>query len=273
MRDDLSILIQGPINEISLGAIDDYVKFTKNIIISTWNLEESDILNLNNRFNNICNLKIVTHTQPDYLSLLREGEIVGIPKDTTFYWQILGVSLGVNICDTKYIIRTRSDEYYKNLNPLLEQVQTNGFKFTCGNIWFRKRTIKHLHIGDHLYFSETDLLKKSLNMLLNIYHKKYKETDLIKNLAYMAAGGGGPNTPEQILAKMILTNYENIDILNETVLSNWANSEILKIDLFKKVFDVIDINKLKPIRWNWTHGGSNGESLNDETLITNINEY
>lgn len=273
MRDDLSILIQGPINEVSLGAIDDYVKFTKNIIISTWNLVDTDILNLNNRFNNICNLKIVTNTQPDYVSLLRDGKIVGIPNNTTFYWQILGISNGVNECDTKYIIRTRSDEYYKNLNPLIEQVENNGFKFTCGNIWFRKKNIVSMHIGDHLYFSETELLKKSLKTLLDIYHQKYENSNAIKYLSYMAAGGGGQNTPEQILAKMILTNYKKIDISNQIDLLNFINLELSNDELFKKVFDVIDINKLTPIKWNWTHGGASGDNLNDETIIKNINEY
>lgn len=268
MREDLSILIQGPINDLSLNCIPDYSKFASTIIISTWDISDETQEEIINKYSVGCNVKIISEKKPDYISLINSGELVGIPMDTTFYWQILGVYNGVSNCDTKYIIRTRSDEYYKNLEPLISQTKENGFKFTCGNIWFRKKSVVPIHIGDHLYFSETDLLKKSLKMLLDIQHRMYDGIKNISNLAYMAAGGGGSNTPEQILAKMILINYENIDITSDNNLLDWNDD-----NLFKKVFDVIDINKLKPIKWSWTHGGTSGESINDESIINNINEY
>ena len=67
---------------------------------------------------------------------------------------------------------------------------------------------------------------------------------------------------------MILINYENVDITSDNNLLDWDDD-----NLFKKVFDVIDVNKLKPIKWNWTHGGASGESITNESIINNINEY
>ena len=268
MRDDLTILIQGPINEISLNVIPDYSKFASTIIISTWDITEEKILEIDQKYSEYCKILIYSQPTPDYVNLINTGKLIGIVNDTTFYWQILGIHNGVSICNTKYIIRTRSDEYYKNLEPLISKAKENGFKFTCGNIWFRKKNIKSIHIGDHLYFSKTKLLKNSIKMLLDIQHKKYDGVKNISNLAYMAAGGGGHNTPEQILAKMILINYENVDITSDNNLLDWDDD-----NLFKKVFDVIDVNKLKPIKWNWTHGGASGESITNESIINNINEY
>ena len=75
MKDDISILIQGPISEISLSAIEDYVKFTKNIIISTWNLDDNQLNNIKNRFGEICNLKIINEPQPNYIQMLNNNEL------------------------------------------------------------------------------------------------------------------------------------------------------------------------------------------------------
>jgi len=267
MRDDLSILIQGPINDLSLNCIPEYSKFASNIIISTWNIDEEKISEIQKNYNRYCNIKIISEVQPDYENMIRSGTIVGIPANTTFYWQVLGVYNGVSNCDTKYIIRTRSDEYFINLQPLLDLVEKNNFKFTCGNIWFRKRNIANIHIGDHLYFSETKLLNDSVKMILDVYHKKYSDVGHIGETFYMF-GAGAPNSPEQVMAKSIMINYKKIDIRTHSHRLNWGD-----VDLFKEVFDVIDINELKPIRWNWAHGGKNGESFDDSSVIKNINEY
>lgn len=277
MRDDLSILIQGPINEISLGAIDDYYKFTKNIIISTWNLNDDDISKIKQRFNYVDNLKVTSHTQPDYIKLINDNKLFGVASGTTWYWQILGIYNGLNSCDTKYIIRTRSDEYFKNLQPLIDRFFNNGKRFTCGNIWFKPKWFMPLHIGDHLYISNTDILKKSVDFIISVMHNQYPDNLEFKKLVYqIGCSHGGHNHPESILAKSIIlhTNefnyesfkYEDID---------WSDT-----DLCKSVFDVIDINELKPIRWSWARGGSNGDEFGDSAapdksmaFIRTMDEY
>lgn len=276
MRDDLSILIQGPINEVSLSAIEDYSKFSKNIIISTWNLDENGAREIIEKYKNYCNIKLVSEQQPDYKKMISDGKLFGISNDTTFYWQILGLYLGVSNCDTKYIIRTRSDEYFKNLEPLINKFFTNGEKFTCGNIWFRPKSYKSLHIGDHLYITQTDLLNKSLTYLMNVFSGKFLNVNAVPQMSYMfGSTGGGFNSPEQVLAKALIISKINPKDTSELTKiyydTNWDSNEICSEN-----FDVIDINELSPIKWNWSHGGQFGNSFvynpNNPT-ISNIKQY
>ena len=261
MKDDLSILIQGPINEISLSAIDEYCKFANNIIISTWNLTPDVLETLQNRFNHIKNLKISSHTQPDYIKLINENKLFGVTIGTTWYWQILGVKNGVEECDTKYIIRTRSDEYFKNLQPLIDKFLDNEKKFTCGNIWFKPKSFMPLHIGDHLYISKTKILKKSVDFIIDVMHNKYPNNSEFKKIVYqMGSKHGGHNHPESILAKSIVFHSKKIsyDSFKYDAI-DWSDTQ-----LCKDFFDIIDINELSPIRWAWSRGRSNGEIF-DET--------
>ena len=58
MRDDLTILIQGPINEISLNVIPDYSKFASTIIISTWDITEEKISEIDQKYSEYCKILI-----------------------------------------------------------------------------------------------------------------------------------------------------------------------------------------------------------------------
>lgn len=277
MRDDISILIQGPISEISLSAIEDYVKFTKNIIISTWNLDDNQLNNIKNRFGEICNLKIINEPQPNYIQMLNNNELFGVTHGTTWYWQILGIYNGIIHCDTEYIIRTRSDEYFKNLNPLIDKFFNNGKKFTCGNIWFKPKKFMPLHIGDHIYIANTNILKNSITFILNVMLGKLNDNINFKKIVYQVGSkDGGHNHPESILAKSIIlhTNYKNYELFDYDTI-DWADDL-----LCKNMFDVIDINELKPIRWFWGRVGSGGDvfdenSTSDESMafIKTIDEY
>ena len=87
---------------------------------------------------------------------------------------------------------------------------------------------------------------------------------------------GGINHPESILAKSVIMFTKNI----ENVDAEYQNIDWASIDLCKEVFDIIDINELKPMRWSWVRGGSNGENFDKSYVtdpsmdfISNINEY
>lgn len=277
MREDLSILIQGPINEVSLGAIEDYSKFSKNIIISTWNLDNTSIESIKKRFNYVDNLKVISHSQPDYIKMISENKLFGVTIGTTWYWQVMGIYNGVVECDTKYIIRTRSDEYFKNLQPLIDKFFNNNQKFTCGNIWFKPKWFMPLHIGDHLYISKTEILKKSIDFILKVMHNVYADNVEFKKLVYqVGCNDGGHNHPESILAKSVILHTNNIEyssFIYDDI--SWSDTQ-----LCKDIFDVIDINELKPIRWAWARGGSNGDTFDESdapdksmSFIKTIEEY
>tara|TARA_B100002019_G_C21271233_1_gene602433 strand:- start:3139 stop:3978 length:840 start_codon:yes stop_codon:yes gene_type:complete len=252
-KDDITVLIQGPLDKTSLRAIPDYLKVAGHIIIVTWDcsaekafelIKESAFLDVSPERDkklvvDLNRIKFFSRPLPDYKKMIKEGKLQGVSKDTTFYWQIKGLSNGVNVCETPYIIRTRSDEHYKNLQPLINKATKNNFKFTCGNIFFKSSNDKAgpLHIGDHLYFSKTSILKKALDSILDAQHGKLHPHPYIQREAFKDGW-----CAEQILGRAIL--YAHDYDLEKVMEHNHYETVV-------NTFDIIDINELKPIHWSW----------------------
>ena len=292
-KQDISVLIQGPLNFTSIDAIKDYSKFADTIIISTWDKDDSKYIDILNKINLLkkedkINIEIYSYKTPDYKQMIINGELFGVDIDTTWYWQVQGLYNGVKECKTPFIIRTRSDEYYKNLQPLIDRFNNNGYKFTCGNVFFKgtfpdKGGTSYYHIGDHLYMSKISILKRALETILCSMKGDFQTQNYLTRHLYQCSEG---TCAEIILGNAIVLAKQNIDIKNLVNVTKWAKGQacescghiydISKINddklqkdiqvinkslgkgdssfnLRPQVFDVQDVNELKPIKWNWVH--------------------
>ena len=276
-KQDISVLIQGPLNFTSIDAIKDYSKFADTIIISTWDKDDSKYIDILNKINLLkkddkINIEIYSYKTPDYKQMIINGELFGVDIDTTWYWQVQGLYNGVKECKTPFIIRTRSDEYYKNLQPLIDRFNNNGYKFTCGNIFFKNTySSSYYHIGDHLYMSKITILKRALEIILHSMKGDFQTQTYITKHLYQNSV-----CAEIILGNAIVLSKLNIDIKNLVNITKWTKGQdnILKInddklqkdiqiidkslgkgdlsfDLRFQIFDIQDINELKPIKWRW----------------------
>ena len=67
---------------------------------------------------------------------------------------------GLNQVETDYVIKLRGDEYYSNLEYVLQQVESEPDKIHCTPVWFRHWSFMKYHISDHLIAGKTENLKK-----------------------------------------------------------------------------------------------------------------
>ena len=207
---DISVIIQGPLNEVSLDNL-EYYKTLGPVIVCHWEGDDESILDNYD----LSDCIVVKHPVPIKDFLLHT-------VSDTFIYQVKGIYYGLCEVQTPYVIRTRSDEFWGNLEPLLEQFNTNGGKVTCGNIFFRKWHAYVFHIGDHLFIGDTKILLDGYTRLIERSENFISTTN-----------------PEAIAAYGIL----------DAVGKNRTKED------FVSVFDAIDINKLQPFLAQHRHAG------------------
>jgi hypothetical protein len=212
-KEDLTILIQGPLNETSLSNIDEYLKFGK-VVISCWNKERPsygnpidpvtgdnfegeytrlDAPSIDNIPKNE-NIKVVCQDMPSREQWdsrwIPHGFVHGPLKNNTFPWAWMTTINGLKNIDTTYVIKTRSDEKFVNLQPMINlHLETD--KMIWGNIWAKTWSSGPHHIGDHIFMDKTERLLKTYN---TIYENKDLvlgsiSAEQILSIAYIRARG------------------------------------------------------------------------------------
>lgn len=201
---DISVLIQGPLNRRSLKAL-DYYKTIGPVIISYWDDCDESI------FKNFDLTDVTLVRRPKPTSMVCKG---------TFTYQMNSILNGLLKVQTDFVIRTRSDERWLNLEPLIEKFNSsNRQKIVCGNIFFRKFTDTQYHPGDHLYIGSTTVLRNAYWDLVHNFDN-YKQ--------YYCA--------EVYFAIAVLNQFKK----DETRFHGQGK------EAFLNLFDVIDINELRP---------------------------
>lgn len=215
MDSNLTILIQGPLNTTSLDAL-EYYKSIAQVVICYWDNDDTSILS--------------KYSLGDVITLSVGRPEVKLYKQETADLQFLSVKSGLELVYTPYVIRTRSDERYLNLAPLIAMCSDD--KIVCGNIFFKKWWEHHWHPGDHIFIGRTDWLLKAYSLLLDnasVYSQEY--------------------CAEQSMARAIAAA--------EGILDRSKGS-------FCKIFDVIDINKMAPFVAKYNHAGITYKDRFDE---------
>ena len=233
-KKDFTILVQGPLNKVSLEAIADYQKIC-DVVVSYW---ENDPLEAELPQDVIK----VTAPLPD------RNKTVGVLKDSTFYWAIKGINNGLKQVKTEYIVRTRSDERFEDLEYLMELAESTD-KLVCGNIFVRSWKDVRYHIGDHVYCCKTKDLLNATESLLQQWDGESVLMDWALQERYCA---------EQILAHAYL-------VARGSEFPDWDN----KLN-FEKHFYVFDIAELGEyvVRWGFMNTVWNSNFVNHHGVTT-----
>lgn len=217
---DLSILIQGPASPKSDGfkILDKYKEYG-NIIVSCYEEDETEFL-----------------TQFDFVKIVKNKTPIledktGIDHNSTFYYALYTTFKGLQKIESDYVIKIRSDEYFTNLNPIVETISKNPDKLVCGNIFYKPWRIKPFHMGDHMFACKTKTLLEAYQRLLDMYDKKI-------NLDHRFAQTYGP-AAESILCKSILLSMDPANFETEKCFID----NVLKVD----------INLMSPFLCKWQH--------------------
>ncbi len=213
-----TILIQGPLNQTSINGINNYKEYG-DIFISSW----TD-----------CNFSLIPNNINYYLLNLPNINLTSklVLKESTFYYAVCSMYEGFSRINTKYVIKTRSDERYSYLVPCIKEFLKDENKMVTGNIFVRKWSDIPYHIGDHIFICKTQTMLEGLRHLKLIQEGKLKEE---------AWADQRTNPAEVILAKAFLYGKK----IDE---NKWN-----KVETFKENFSFFNINETKKFiaRWNY----------------------
>lgn len=152
LKENISVVIQGPIDDRTYESIDSYAEqgFT-DIIVSTWEDEDLSLLEkTKNHFN------IVLSQYPDKVKIKNEGAKFYIAQTTLS---------GCLQAKGEYVLKVRSDELYPDLDKFIKNFENhpNRIHTTNNGFW------KHIPacFSNHIFLSKKSLMIDCCN---NIVH-------------------------------------------------------------------------------------------------------
>jgi len=198
---DITMLIQGNLTE---DAIKFYIENYKNVpvIVSTW-YETNDWIC---EYNLPKNFTLIINKQPSN------------NVNSRAHLQIQSTLYGLTEIKTEFVIKLRGDEYYSNLEYVVNLINEYPKHITTNSVFARKFKDFNWHVSDHLIAGLTSNL-----------HLMFAVTDAPKNISL---------NPEQLLTTTFLQNKYGLDFINSTEPET----------IMKENFIIFDVNYLKPYK-------------------------
>jgi hypothetical protein len=210
--EDVTIIIQG---RVSPETISDWILYYSswNVIISTWsdqNISEFDF--------------------PENWTIIKRPVPKRIPiGGNNFDLQVNSTLAGLHYVETEYCIKVRGDEFYSDLDLIINEVKVNPNRIYCSNIFFRAYGENtHYHISDHLLASNTQNIKDLFGNAMELLKSGYKLPESFDIL----------QTPESYLGFSFVQYKENISLENPYP---YLNKDV-SIMLTNKWFGVYPVN-------------------------------
>lgn len=200
---DVSIIIQGPISKTTVFAIAKYSELAE--VIVSFSCDENLPDYLKQKTNS--NIKVVTYKMSDLNEYFPNLRLCGsnmYMKSTLC--QFYSTKIANDISEKKFIIKTRSDEFYENMNYFISLIRGkyNSNLLITNDMFYRRFDIHPYHPSDHLFGCNRILMKRSLEILFETIKNnkltKYYISDLTKDCL----------VPEQYLCVAILNAMHEI---------------------------------------------------------------
>lgn len=119
-----------------------------NVIISCWEDEKFDF-----------EQGLLTSWLPKKWKVIKnQYPLVRFQKSANLDYQIISTLSALKEVDTKYVIKSRLDEFYSNVDLLLTKLKSDEEKIVCGSVFFRKHGMYPFHIADKLMCGTLDNL-------------------------------------------------------------------------------------------------------------------
>jgi hypothetical protein len=150
-KKDISVIIQGPLDNRTYEAIDCYQDFGE-VIVSTWEGENLELLNpATGRY------ELIMSRYPD--------GVEGFVNVGSAYYVAHTTLAGVNASNHPYVLKTRSDELYPNLDKFLDNFYSNTGRVHTTDNGFWKNI--DMAFSNHLFLGETERVRKCCSMLMD----------------------------------------------------------------------------------------------------------
>lgn len=287
---NFTFVIQGPIHQNSIyGALNNYKDYTDNIIFSHWDTDQNKEL-----------LQHLVDYDIPYVDI--ENKFVAAPPNTfngqNVYYQITTTLAGLRAATTEYVLKLRSDQYFGNLEPIMQRIQNNPEKYVSANLHFRPDSALKYHPSDKLFGGRTEKIRRTFE---KANHRVQNHVQSLLAGAYMYDEDVTIATPELLSRDMSSYSYSNV---NRQIVTQYGQqpltgtiqilpggyigivSEILigtsfllgngiypdpirSIQIVKKNFDIVKVEDMGP--YINKDGGNTVEHNSEE--IHDINKY
>lgn len=257
-RNNLTIVVQGPLNKIGLDALSNYKKYGK-VILSIWDNDKNSNL-FTEKTNYLDGVKLIINKWPEKLIYYqRDNELMD--NDGNIAAQTLSCLGAFKEVDTEYVIKFRCDEYFENLEPLIKRMESGKIvssdRYARTN---RRETERLYHLGDTFFGGPTKILLDSFILLKQLLEQKYFHTCLFHRGPWILSA-------EQKIYISIIKILEPEFDFNEAT------------EIMKRYFDICPLNELAPFKinssgWSKDFGIEYKDEWNPikEDCITNINQ-
>jgi len=175
---NVSIIIQGPLNEISLKNIPVYKKYGK-VIVSCWEGYDKELLK---------------YIDDDVCFVSKKLPVVDHYNDHNVYYQASTIYSGLEKSETEFSIKFRSDESYSNLDVFVRALSENPECIVTGDVYFYPDSVWSLHISDHVIGGKTKNLLGAFGRVKNICEKTPTDVRLAMRRRVVALTGGPAHT-------------------------------------------------------------------------------
>jgi hypothetical protein len=211
-RTKYTLVLQGKLHEHTIRMCN----FHKDIetIVSTWEPYASARTFLESALRP--NLKIVTNPIPD---------VEEINNDANRYYQYISSLYGIEMVNTEFVIKARTDEYYSNLDFIIAASDSMPDKIVTNNVFFRKTRFYPYHPSDHLMLGKA-------NYMASVFRECMHQCK--------SANVPPKAVPEQQMAMTFIAQRENKPISELPTNENEAEVNQLMI----KYFDVVSTSEL-----------------------------
>jgi hypothetical protein len=212
-KENYTLVIQGKLH-INTARMCNYHKDV-NTVVSTWksSIDPEEFLKDSLR----PNLTIVVNDLPD---------VTNINNTANRYYQFMSSLYGMEAVKTKFAIKARSDEYYSNLDPLIEASAASPEKIVTNDVFFRKTKIYPYHPSDHLMAGKTEYM-----------------TTMFSDCANKCKDKVFSEVPEQQMGMMFIARRENGND-SHLDLPRGPNNYQKITQLMVKHFDVVSTSEL-----------------------------
>jgi hypothetical protein len=148
---DFTLIIHGPLTIYTMFTLYRYVHDFNIVIVSPKPMVKNNIIR---------EIEELVSSPKANISLILYGNVLREEYNNiqNKYLHFFSVNMGLNLANTDYTIKMRSDEFYSNLDPFMESVRKYPEKITTGDVFFRNSKIP-FHPSDHLVGGTTENMK------------------------------------------------------------------------------------------------------------------
>jgi len=148
---DFTLIIHGPLTIYTMFTLYRYVHDFNIVVVAPKPTTKNNIVK---------EIDELVSSPEANISLILYGDVLREEYNNVQnkYLHFFSVNMGLNLANTNYTIKMRSDEFYSNLTPFMESIRKSPEKITTGDVFFRNAKIP-FHPSDHLVGGTTENMR------------------------------------------------------------------------------------------------------------------